>query len=86
MVLAAARKPLSEADKLFTSLPAGHWAMTCELSGGDRPPSERDSSVTYCGTRPAARGDVAMLIYDLLRQVEAIQEQENVRDDNGAQQ
>jgi hypothetical protein len=86
MVLATAGKRPIEASQLFTSLPADHWALTCELSSGERPPRERDDTLTYCGESPAARGDVAMLVYDLLRQVDSILEQENTRDDNGPQQ
>ena len=83
MVLAAAGKRPVEAGQLFASLPPDHWALTCELPSGERSPSTRDHTLSYCGSGPAARGDVAMLVYDLLRQVEAILEQENTRDDNG---
>jgi hypothetical protein len=86
MVLAAAGKRPAEAAQLFTSLSPNHWALTCELAAGRRAPSARDDTLSYCGSQPAVRGDVAMLIYDLLRQVEAIIERENTRDDNGPQQ
>jgi hypothetical protein len=86
MVLAAAGKRPIEAGQLFTSLPPNHWALTCELPSGGRSPSARDDTLSYCGSGHAARGDIAMLVYDLLRQVEAIMEQENTRDDNGPQQ
>jgi hypothetical protein len=86
MVLSAAGKHPIDAGQLFTSLPPEHWALTCELASGERSPNTRDHTLAYCGTGPAARGDVALLIYDLLRQVEALVEQENTRDDNGSQQ
>jgi hypothetical protein len=86
MVLAAGGRHPMDAGQLFTSLPPDHWALVCELPARDSPPSERDDTLTYCGQGPAARGDVAMLVYDLLRQVEALLEQENTRDDNGPQQ
>lgn len=85
MVLAAAGKHPTDAGKLFASLEPDHWALTCELASGERSPQERDDTLTYCGSGPAARGDVARLVYDLLRQVEAVLEQENMRDDNGTQ-
>jgi hypothetical protein len=86
MVLSAASKHPIEAGQLFVSLPPDHWALTCELPGRERSPRARDDTLTYCGQGPAARGDVALLVYDLLRQVEAVIEQENTRDDNGSQQ
>jgi hypothetical protein len=77
-----AGKLIASRGKLLITLPPDHWAATCEVGPATHSGTGRDDMITYCGTLPTIRADVSLLIYDLNKALEAI-DNNTPSDDNG---
>jgi hypothetical protein len=80
----AAGKLLTSRATFFSTLPPSHWAVTCETGPLPKGATGGDDTITFCGTLPTTRADSSLLIYDLQKSLEAL-DNNTPSDDNGQQ-